>query len=279
VTRVNPAQPDQPLPTASYVRIAILLGVVCIGTLCLYVFLIPWLTEAGIQNQVFYLVLVLWGLFCAAFLNGVMRTYARVRQDYRGIKWELGGPAAIAFLLVWGGFRLVPPTPELFDLTVRPYGADGVGSIISSGKITIDLDNDRRSEAISSKGEADFKGIPAKFRGATVGVLPQVDGYKQVWQRLKLKGTVLDVTLQRAPPPVTRLTGSIIPPPKDWARLRIMVDGQAGEGKVDELGRFDFQVNGRDGDTIRLKIYDDTKLVFDDYQTLSGPLTLTLHRK
>jgi hypothetical protein len=58
-----------------------------------------------------------------------------------------------------------------------------------------------------------------------------------------------------------------------------MVDGQSREGKVDELGRFDFPVIGKDGDTIRLKVYDDTKLVFDDYQTLSGSLTLALHSK
>jgi hypothetical protein len=90
---------------------------------------------------------------------------------------------------------------------------------------------------------------------------------------------VLDVTLQPAPPPVTRLTGSIVPPPKDWASLSMMVDGQPGEGKVDKLGRFDFQVNGKAGDTIRLKIYDGTQLVYDDYQTLPGPLTLTLHNK
>jgi hypothetical protein len=208
-----------------------------------------------------------------------MRTYARVKQKHLGIEWELGGPAAIAFLLVLGGFRLVPPTPELFDLTVRPHGAHDTNPIIASGRITIDLDNDRRSNAISSNGEADFKGVPAKFRGATVGVLPQVDGYKQEWQHLELKGTVLDLTLQRAPQPLTRLSGSIVPPPKDWAKLRIMVEGQSGEGKVDELGSFAFQVNGKDGETIRLKIYDGTKLIFDDYQTLPGPLTLALHSK
>jgi hypothetical protein len=65
---------------------------------------------------------------------------------------------------------------------------------------------------------------------------------------------VLDLTLQRAPQPFTRLTGSIVPPPKARASLRLMVDGQSGEGKVDDLGRFDFQVSGKDGDTIRLKI-------------------------
>jgi hypothetical protein len=192
-----------------------------------------------------------------------------------GKGYKFGGPAALFIVVLY--ILIAKGQGEPFDLTVRAHGADGRNPIITSGQITIDLDNDRRPKAISPNGEADFKGIPAKFQGATIGVLPQVDGYKQEWQQLELKGTVLDVTLQPAPPPVTRLTGSILPPPKDWAHLRIIVDGQSGNGKVDEIGRFDFQVIGKGGDTVRLKIYDATKLVYDDFQTLPGPLTLTLH--
>ncbi|MGA3327697.1 MAG: hypothetical protein ABSF45_24830 [Terriglobia bacterium] len=249
------------------------------GLLLFYVYRVPKLIVSGVQNQVFYLLLIPWALACAAFLFGAMRSYARYTGRHLGNALELGGPVVLFCLVIVGGFKLVPPPPETFDLTVRAHSADDRNPIITSGQITIDLDNDRRSNPISPNGEADFKGIPGKFRGATVGVLPHVDGYKQEWQRLELKGLVLDVTLQPAPPPVTRLTGSIVPPPKDWAKLRIMVDGQSGEGKVDELGRFDFQVNGKEGDTIRLKIYDDTKLVLDDFQTLPGPLTLKLNSK
>jgi len=279
VTRVNPVQPAQPLSAKAYAVIALVGLAIGMGLLLFYAYRVPELVESGVQNQVFYLLLIPWALACAAFLFGAMRSYARFTHRHMGNALELGGPVVLFCLVVVGGFKLVPPPPETFDLTVRPHGADGTGSIISFGKITIDLDSDRRSEAIGSIGEADFKGIPAKFRGATVGILPQVDGYKQEWQYLELKGAVLDVTLQGAPPPRTHLTGSIIPPPKDWAKLRLMVDGQPGEGKVNELGRFDFQVNGKGGDTVRLKIYDGTKLVFDDYQTLPGPLTLALRGK
>ncbi len=279
VPRVNPAQLNQPLTARAYATIALVGLTIGMGLLFFYVYRVPKLIESGVQNQVFYLLLIPWALACAAFLFGAMRSYASFTGRQLGNALELGGPVVLFCLVVVGGFRLVPPPPETFDLTVRPHGPTGTEPIIASGKITIDLDNDRRSKAIGSNGEADFKGIPAKFRGATVGVLPQVDGYKQEWQHLELKGAVLDVTLLRAPPPFTHLTGSISPPPKDWAALRLMVDGQPAEGKVDELGRFDLQVNGRDGDTVRLKIYDGAKLVFDDYQTLPGPLTLTLHSR
>ncbi|MGA9058014.1 MAG: hypothetical protein WB763_16040 [Terriglobia bacterium] len=279
VTAVNPVQPVQPLSAKAYAIIALVGLAIGVGLLLFYVYRVPKLIESGVQNHVFYLLLIPWALACAAFLFGAMRSYARFTHRRLGNFLELGGPVVLFCLVIVGGFKLVPPSPETFDLTVRAHSADGSEPIITSGQITIDLDNDRRSKAVSSSGEADFKGVPAKFRGAIVGVLPQVDGYKQEWHHLEVRGTVLDLTLQRAPQPLTRLTGAIIPPPKDWARLRIMVDGQSGEGKVDELGRFNFQVSGTDGDTIRLKIYDDTKLVYDDFQTLPGPLTLTLHSK
>jgi len=279
VTRASPVQPFQPLSAKAYAVIALAGLTVAVGFTVFYIYQVPRLVQNGVQDRVFYVLLIPWALASAAFLFGAMGSYAHFTHRHLGNALVLGGPVVLFCLVIVGGFRLVPPSPETFDLTVRPHGTESADSMIKSGEITIDLDNDRRPKAISSNGEADFKGIPAKFRGATVRVLPEVDGYKQEWQRLELKGAVLDVTLQRAPPPVTRLTGSIIPSPKDWARLRITVDGQSEGGKVDEIGRFDFEVNGKEGDTIRLKIYDDAKLVYDNFQTLPGPMNITLNSK
>ena len=118
---------------------------------------------------------------------------------------------------------------------------------------------------------------PVETKGATLRVLPQVDGYEQKWQRHKPQGNVLDLPLEQAMQSVTRLTGSIVPPPPNWKELRILLDGQPSEGKVDELGRFGFDVNGKDGDRIRLKVYADGRLIYDDYQILPGPLMFRLH--
>jgi hypothetical protein len=276
VTRKNLTQPRQPLSAGAYALIALVGLAFGVGMLLFYFYSVPRLVASGIQNQVFYLLLIPWALVCAAFLFGAMRSYARYKGKHPGRALELGGPVVLFCLVMVGGFKLVPAPPATFDLTVRPHGAHGAAPVITSGEITIDLDNDRRSKSINANGEADFKGVPAKFKGATVGVLPQVEGYQEEWQHLHVKGDVLEVTLQPAPPPVTSLTGSIIPPPGNWASLRLVVDGQRGEGKVDGLGRFALQVKGKEGDTIRLKIYDGTKLVFDDFETLPGPLTLSL---
>lgn len=270
--------PTQPLPAKAYAVIALVGLALGIGFTFFYVYQVPKLVESGAQNQVFYLLLIPWALSSAAFLFGAMKSYARFTYKQLGSFLELGGPVVLFCLVVVGGFKLVPPPPETFDLTVRAHSADGSDPIITSGKITIELDNLRRTESIGANGEADFKGIPPRFKGATLRVLPQVDGYEEKWQRHKPQGNVLDLPLERAKQSVTHLTGSIVPPPPNWKELRILVDGQPSEGKVDELGRFGFDVNGKDGDRIRLKVYADGRLVYDDYQVLPGPLMFRLHK-
>ena len=117
-----------------------------------------------------------------------------------------------------------------------------------------------------------------RFQGATIRILPQVQGYEEQWQRHKLHGNVLELPLVLASEPVTHLVGSIVPPPANWKELRVIVDGQTSEGKVDELGRFGLDVNGKDGDRVRLKIYAGQEIVYDDFQVLPGPVTLKVTR-
>jgi hypothetical protein len=107
-------------------------------------------------------------------------------------------------------------------------------------------------------------------------VLAHVDGYEEQWQTPKLEGNVLDVDLERAHP-ITVLNGSLVPPPGVGKTIKILVDGQEGETSPDELGRFKINVSGKPGDRIRLEVFSGGKLVYDDYEVLPGPVTLSLH--
>ena len=273
----NDGDSAQPLSAMAYALIALGGLAIGIGLLFFYVYQVPKLIESGAQNQIFYLLLIPWALACAAFLFGAMRSYARFTHQHLGSYLELGGPVVLFCLVVAGGFKLVPAAPETFDLTVRPHSADGRNPIITSGTITIDLDTARRTESLGANGEADFKGIPPRFRGATLKILPQVEGYEEQWQRHKLHGNVLELPLVRATQPVTHLVGSIVPPPANWRELRVTVDGQTAEGTVDELGRFSLDVNGKDGDKVRLMIYAGQAIVYYEFQALPGPVRLKLH--
>ena len=233
---------------------------------------VPQLVQSGIQEKVFYLLLIPWALASATFLFGAMKSYARLTHRHPATSLELGGPVVLFCLVLVGGFKLVPSTPETFDLAVRAHSKDV--PLIADGQITLDLPGLPHA-TIGPDGEANFKGISAQFKGKPIRVLAHVDGYVENWQTPAINGNVLDVNLERSQP-VTLMTGTIVPPPNDGRRIKILVDGQDSETSPDDLGRFKLSVNGKAGDRVRIKIYENTTLMFDDYAVLPGPITLSL---
>ena len=74
------------------------------------------------------------------------------------------------------------------------------------------------------------------------------------------------------------LIGSIIPPPEKGNAVKIIVEGQKGETSPDDLGRFKLAVDGKAGDRVRLQIYVNGKMAYDDFQVLPGPITVSLFK-
>jgi hypothetical protein len=272
--------PHQPLSPLAYALISLAGLCMSIGLLFFYVYQAKELVQQGVDKQVFYLLLIPWGLSSAAFLFGAMRSYATYTGQHLGKTFELGGPVVIFCLVVLGGFKLVPPNPETFDLTVRPYSEDA--PVITNGQITIDLGTVRRMEAIGSNGEANFKGIPEKFRTAIVNVRAQVDDYVDKMEAVTLTGAELRLPLKRKPPPETSISGTVTAP-RDKEKffkthtVKLMVDGDKGEGVTDEFGRFKFKVSGSDGDRVRLRAYLDDVEVHDEFYILPGPVPILLN--
>ncbi len=275
-TRPSKSDPDLPTQEAGNrtSRHGYLIWLIAgIGLVILYVYKVSTL-PSGAQNQVYYVVLLFAATACAIALFTGLGSSTAITYNRYGIVVRLSGAAALFALIVYGGFKIVPAGPDTFDLTLRAHSADGTEPIITSGNVTIDLDNDRRTAAFGPNGEADFKGIPEKFMGTTVQILPQVEGYQGTWQRHKIQWKAFDLALERAGPAVTTLRGSIMAPPGKAKNLRVVVEGQKAEGKPDDFGRFEMQVQGKVGDQVRLRVYSGQKNVYDDYQTLPGPVTL-----
>lgn len=262
------------LSTLGWAAVAFVALLVAIGLLIFYIYQVPHLIESGTQNQVFYLLLIPWALAAAAFLFGAMKSYAHYTYKKMGNVLELGGPVVLFCLVLLGGFKLVPAAADTFDLTVRAHSADDSAPMINSGQVTLDLGNDRRTQPFGQNGEANFKGIPARLLNTTIKVLPQVDGYAGKWKSVEIQGKVLDIPIEKAETPRSILKGSVEPPPRTSEDLTIVVEGQQGEAKVDKFGRFEIPVDGKDGDRVRIKVFLGTKLVFDDFRTLPGPITI-----
>lgn len=270
--------PKQLLSPMAYVIIALFGASLGIALLLFYVYQAPRLIEGGTTSQVFYVLLILLGLSCAAFLFGAMGSYAQFSHKQLGTSIELGGAVVVFCLVVVGGFRLIPQV-ESFDLTVRLHEADSRGNLITAGKVFVDLDSDHRTGEIDSKGEANFKEIPQKFWGTQIKIHPQVEGYEEtsIPVTVKSKSRTIDLELKREQP-LSMLRGTIVLPPGPKKQIKLFVDGAKGEGQADDLGRFEFSVKGKEGEVIRLKVYADGQVVYDDYQTLPGPVTLLLRK-
>ncbi len=272
------ADRQQPMSAMTYAIISLIGLIVGLALLFFYVFTVPRLVANGSKDQVFYLLLIPWALASAAFLFGAMRSVAIYQNRQVPGVLQLGGPVVLFCLVIVGGFRLVPTVPSSFDLTVRAHSADGKDPVIKSGKVTVDLDNDRKTKVFNmDTGEADFKGLAAKFREG-VKILPEVEGFESSWKLERPSGNVLDLSLVRISRPAVHLIGTIIPPPHDWADLRVVAVGEPGEATIDKFGRFDLPTSLPAGERVRLQIFAKNKLVYDDFQRLPGPVELTLQR-
>src|SRR5215831_9942743 len=135
-----------------YGLMALIALLISIGLLLYYVHEASSL-EPDELNKVYYIVLLPSAVASAVALFGVLRGYARLTTKHPGMAIELGGPAALFILVLWGGFQITRSEAGTFDLTVRVNSSDGTAPMIKTGAITIDLDNDRRTALFNSKGE------------------------------------------------------------------------------------------------------------------------------
>ncbi len=140
------------------------------------------LVSLGLAGNLNYIVLLPLGLAVAGFLFGVFRSYSRYTGKQIGGNLELGGPIVGFALVVIGGFYLPKPAPESFDVTVLVRGQKGSHDLVlrNSGTVWMTLGSDRRNEKVGDKGQADFKNVPARFRGQGVPISVEADGLEPV---------------------------------------------------------------------------------------------------
>ena len=180
------------------------------GVLAVMLWKADRLIALGLVGNLYYLVLIPLGLSAATFLFGVLRSYAVYTGKVLGGTLELGGPIVAAALVVIGGFYLPKPAPEAFTITVLVHGEAGPHDLVlrNVGIVWMTLGPDRRQERIGDKGQADFKNIPASFRGQEVPVSVEAGGFEMASpsQKYLLGGPSIDVVVRRK---AAHLTGRV----------------------------------------------------------------------
>ncbi len=153
----------QPLAAGAYALLSFISLAVC-ALIGWYLLNIPGAATSSIfATRTYYVLVVILGLAVAAFLFGVMRSHARLKGNQSGYAVELGGPAACAALVVWGGFSL--PTPDEFSFVVRLRSSEPITETAETW-IRVDLGDRRERRAFSPLGEAVIPAIPIRFRDA-----------------------------------------------------------------------------------------------------------------
>jgi hypothetical protein len=142
----------------------------------------PALVRVGLTGHIWYVLLLLLGLFAAITIFALFKSYARYRGQPLEGTLELGGPVVVMLVVIVLGFYLVPAPPPRFDVTVFFHGKEGRQVVIlhSHGRASLDLGADKRIEAVGDKGEARFPGIPGDLRDREVELGLDDDTYELV---------------------------------------------------------------------------------------------------
>jgi len=262
---------DQPLSPLTYGLIALVGLLIGVALLVFFIYQAPQLAGT-VQSRIFYLLCIPWGLACAAFLFGTMKSYASLTHRHFGNVVELGGPVVLFCFVVIGGFKLVPQTALPFELDVRPEGVTDKDQLITSGTIVADWGSYRVSATIDNDGVAHFRGLDPALAGKPVKILPQVQEYRSVWFVCKPVSNVCDLQLDPIPLPQSHVKGIIENAFPDSTLLLVRISGPHGssEGKPDQTGAFDIPLTAREGDSFEIQVFLGKKRLCDYTETLGG---------
>jgi hypothetical protein len=147
------------------------------------------LVRFGLTDYAWYVLLLLLGAAAGITVFSLFRSYARYTGKVLSGAWELGGSIAVMLLVIALGFHLVPAPAQQFDVTVFLHDAAGSPALAlrNTGKLSLDLGGDRRTEPVGDKSEARFIGIPADMRGQEIALALDTDNYELVNPNIKIR--------------------------------------------------------------------------------------------
>ncbi len=151
-----------------------------ISILMLMIFAENLQAQSVLQDKVYYVCLVLMGIFSGISLFNYLKSHAQVSGHAHGWGVEVGGPAALVVLVVFGGFFLIPRL-ESFDLTVRAINEKGnLAYSNRKAQFTIMLPTGQRTGYFTAEGEGTIKGLPAKLFNTKAKIQVSIYFYDQI---------------------------------------------------------------------------------------------------
>ena len=170
------SEPKQ-LPVSTYVIIAV--AGFLVSLFCVYYYLshIQGNVSKTVGQQVFYLILILFGIAASALVFGAMNSYGVLSGQHLDTKFQFAGPVVGVILVVLGGFML-PKGASKESIAVRVVNENNAP--VTSGKITFYFAHHTREESINNKGTAVFSDINEDDVSSHVKIDVISDGYTRL---------------------------------------------------------------------------------------------------
>ncbi len=155
----DPAPPHR-IPVYGYAVISGIGIVLSISVVYYYLQYIQGKVSDEVDQRIFYLILILFGISASALVFGVMNTYAVLTGKKHDVMLKMAGPGVGVVLIVLGGF-LLPHSASEKNVTIRVF--DWKKNPVTQGEVKIYLNEYIRTQSIDKMGQALFSGIPAEM--------------------------------------------------------------------------------------------------------------------
>jgi hypothetical protein len=258
---MNKSQSNTPkqVPIATYILISVAGFLISIFCVYYYLHFIQGNVSEEVSQQVFYLILILFGISASAIIFGVMNSIGVLKGEYSGAKYYLAGPAVGVVLVVLGGFYL-PRNPAKRVLSVRIMNQHHLP--VTNGKVTLYFSQYTRDQLIDNTGLAIFSDINPDDLHDKIKLDIRSDGYSRlVFDTLLTNPAPIQVTL--AETKLVHISGKVTDANEmPISDVVIMVDGTKFFGKSITDGSYSFDImDFSPGDAIDLvssnKLYKD----------------------
>lgn len=146
-----------------------------------------------VDQRIFYLILIFFGISASAMIFGMMNTYAVLTGKKQDIQLKMTGPGVGVILVVLGGLYLPQQSSEK-NVTIRLF--DWKKNPVTQGDVKIYLKEYIRTQSIDNMGQALFTGIPADMAKNKMKIEVTSPGYAtKYFDTLVTISTPLELTL------------------------------------------------------------------------------------
>lgn len=147
----------------------------------------------AVDQRMFYLILILFGISASALVFGVLNTYAVLTGKQGNLQINMVGPGVGVLLIVLGGFYLPEKLPEK-NITIRIF--DRNKNPVTQGDVKIYLKEYIRTQSIDNMGQALFTGIPADAVQSKMKIEVSCPGYvTRIFDTLLTGSKPMELTL------------------------------------------------------------------------------------